>query len=271
MADFAYRKKKAEIIMRKNGLIYVSAVSVAFLLRRFYSTADSDALIWILAPAAWCVKILGGISFEYVAQIGYVSDRYRFIIAASCAGVRFLVLTFLMAVFSFTHRLATGRKKVLWLVFSMGFAYVTTVIVNEIRITAAIYIPLFLEDKGLMPKWLTSERLHTMIGTTVYFSVLFILYIITEKICTQMFGAACGENEAKCKKKIAVPVFWYAAVVLVIPFLGRLYQQEWSGFLQYAALVTGVCVAVMAGFSAVSSIITSMKTKLIKIIRRVDA
>lgn len=238
--------------MKKNGLIYVSAVFVAVALRRFYNTADSDALIWILAPVAWWVKILGGISFEYVAQIGYVSDAYRFIIAASCAGVRFLVLTFLMAVFSFTHRLATGRKKACWLIFSAGFAYVTTVIVNGVRIVAAIYIPLFLAENGLMPKWLTADRLHTMIGTAVYFSFLFLIYVIAEQVCIHLFGAACYENEIKYGKKIAVPLFWYAAIVLVIPFLGRLYHKEWSGFLQYTVLVTGVCVVVMAGFCVIT-------------------
>ncbi len=171
--------------MKKSGLtslsVYLSAVFAAVLLRQFYNTADSDALIWILAPVAWWVKILGGISFEYVAKIGYVSGKYRFIIAASCAGVRFLVLTFLMAVFSFTHRLATGRKKALWLLFSAGFAYMTTIIVNGIRITAAVYLPLLLAEnrftsKLLTQQGITAQRLHTMIGTAVYFSSLFVLY-----------------------------------------------------------------------------------------------
>ncbi len=242
--------------MKKSGLtslsVYLSAVFAAVLLRQFYNTADSDALIWILAPVAWWVKILGGISFEYVAKIGYVSGKYRFIIAASCAGVRFLVLTFLMAVFSFTHRLATGRKKALWLLFSAGFAYMTTIIVNGIRITAAVYLPLLLAEnrftsKLLTQQGITAQRLHTMIGTAVYFSSLFVLYWIAEKACTGLFGARRLENAGKCRKKIAVPSVWYAAVVLVIPFLGRAYHQEWDGFLEYAVLVAGVCVVVGAG------------------------
>lgn len=244
--------------MKKSGLaslsIYMSAVFAAVLLRRFYNTADSDALRWILAPVAWWVKFLGGISFEYVAKVGYVSERYRFVIAASCAGVRFLVLTFLMVVFSFTHRLATGRKKALWFVFSAGFAYITTVIVNGVRIVAAIYFPLFLTENGLMPKWLTADRLHTMIGTAVYFSFLFLIYVLAEQICIHLFDAARYENEIKCGKKLAVPLFWYAAIVLVIPFLGRIYHKEWSGYLQYAVLVAGVCVVVIAFFCVIALI-----------------
>lgn len=250
--------------MRKNGLIYASAVFAAVLLRRFYNTADSDALIWILAPVAWWVKILGGISFKYVAKIGYVSERYQFIIAASCAGVRFLVLTFLMTVFSFTHRLETGRKKALWLLFSAGFAYITTVIVNGTRITLAIYVPLFLAKNRLMQNQITAKRLHTMIGTAVYFSFLFVLYAFAEKICTHLFGAKDCENEALCEKKMAIPVFWYAAVVLILPLLGRLYYNEWSGFFQYAALVMGVCAVVgICNFIVISviSIIKELKTR----------
>lgn len=241
--------------MKKNSLIYMLALLAALALRQFYNTADSDALIWVLAPVAWWVKILGGISFEYVAQIGYVSDTYRFIIAASCAGVRFLVLTFLMMVFSFTHRLATRRKKAFWLVFSAGFAYITTVVVNGVRIVAAIYIPLLLAENGIMPKWLTADRLHTMIGTAVYFTFLFLIYALAEKICIYVFGAAHCETEIKCRKKMAVPVFWYAVIVLIIPFLGRLYYNEWSGFLQYAVLVTGVCIVAGSVFLITVTII----------------
>lgn len=254
--------------MKKSRLaslsIYMSAVFAAVLLRWFYNTADSDALIWILAPVAWWVKILGGISFEYVAKIGYVSEKYRFIIAASCAGVRFLALTFLMAVFSFTHRLTTGRKKALWLVFSVGFAYITTVIVNGIRITGAIFIPLFLAENGAMSSRLSAQRLHTMIGTAVYFSFLFVLYVLAEKICIYVFGAQRCENEVLCGKMITAPIFWYAAVVLFFPFLSRLIHNEWSGFWQYAVLVAGVCIAIGMFFSVigfVTSIIRRRKTR----------
>jgi len=262
--------------MKKSGLVfsYASAVFAAVLLRRFYNTADSDALIWILAPVAWWVKLLGGITFEYIAKVGYVSERYRFVIAASCAGVRFLVLTFLMMVFSFTHRLGTGRKKALWFLFSAGFAYVTTVIVNGIRITGAIYIPLMLFENGsvqsrlvsdggasslFLPNGLTAQRLHTMIGTAVYFSALFVLYALAEKICIRMFGAQCRENEAFYGKKITAPIFWYAAIVLFLPFLSRLYHNEWNGFLQYAVLVAGVCIAVGVVFTLIGFVISIIR------------
>lgn len=231
--------------MRKNILIYFIAVSMAFAVKIFYNTADSDALIWILTPVSWWVKILSGISFEYVSHVGYVSHAYRFIIAPSCSGVRFLLLTFMMLICSFTHLLDTPRKKVLWLAFSAGFAYIATVIVNGVRITVSIYFPLFLAKKGLMSGWITAQRLHTMIGTAVYFSFLFVIYFLAGRICANFFRTPHGKN-------IKIPVFWYFVTVLLLPFLGRLYHNKWSGFGQYVLLVTGMCAVIVLFFALIT-------------------
>lgn len=231
--------------MKKNVLIYFIALSVAAVVKFYGSTTDSDLLVWILAPVAWWVTSLSGISFQYASHVGYVSHAYRFIIAPSCAGVRFLLLTFLMLVFSFTHLLRTPRSKALWFAFSAGFSYIATILVNGIRITISIYLPEFLIKNALMPKWLTAGGLHTMIGTAVYFSFLFVIYFLAGKVCTNFFGASCGI-------KSGIPVFWYVAMVLVIPFLSRLYHNEWNGFGQYVLIVTGICAVIVLFFALIT-------------------
>lgn len=231
--------------MKKNVLIYFIALSVAAVVKFYGSTTDSDMLAWILTPVAWWVTSLSGISFQYASHVGYVSHAYRFIIAPSCAGVRFLLLTFLMLVFSFTHLLRTPRSKALWLAFSAGFSYIATILVNGIRITISIYLPEFLVKNALMPKWLTAGGLHTMIGTAVYFSFLFVIYFLAGKVCTNFFGASCGTKSVQHRKKIGSPVFWYVVMVLVIPFLSRLYHNEWNGFGQYVLIVTGICAVIV--------------------------
>ena len=45
--------------------------------------------------------------------------------------------------------------------------------------------------------------------------------------------------------RLLIPVFWYFAMVLGIPAIGRLYRSDWTGFLQYTALVTGVCMLII--------------------------
>lgn len=238
--------------MRKNGWIYVTAACAAFAVKCFYNTADSDALAWILTPVSWWVQILSGISFEYVPHVGYVSRAYRFIIAPSCSGVRFLLLVFLMLVFSFTHRIDTRGRKALWSAFCAGFSYIATVLVNGIRITVSIYLPLFLAEHNRMAGWLTAQRLHTMIGTAVYFSFVFVLYFQAERICMRFFAAPSCEQSVRHGKRIGIPIVWYAATVLVLPFLGRLYHREWTGFGQYALLVTGICAVIVLFFALIT-------------------
>lgn len=238
--------------MKENRLIYFIASFAALIVKIFYGTADSDALVWILAPVSWCVKILGGITFEYVSHVGYVSHAYRFIIAPSCSGVRFLILTFLMLIVSFTHDLDTQRKKIHWFAFSVGFSYLATVIVNAIRITISIYLPVFLTEKELLSGWLTEKRLHTMIGTTIYFSFLFVIYFMAERICTKIFGASSGAKSASRGKYLGIPIFCYVVMVLVLPFLSRLYHNQWEGFGQYALLVIGICAVIILFFALIT-------------------
>jgi len=227
--------------MRKNGIFYLIAAFAAFAVKICADTADSDALVWILTPVSRLVQILSGISFEYVAHVGYVSHAYRFVIASSCSGVRFLLLTFMMLIFSFTHLADTQGKKAFWFAFGAGFSYIATVFVNAVRIVISIYLPVFLADQGLMPGWLTAKRLHTIIGTAVYFTFLFVIYFLAGKICMKLFGASHTEKTVRTGKKIAVPVFWYFVTVLFLPLLSRIYHKQWEGFGQYALLVTGIC------------------------------
>ena len=106
---------------KKNLLWYFLAVVAVFTVKVYYRTADSDALKWILAPTTWWVRTFSGISFEYTAPMGYISHAYRFIIAPSCSGVRFLLLVFVMTIISFTDRMDSFWKKGAWFLFSVFF------------------------------------------------------------------------------------------------------------------------------------------------------
>lgn len=114
------------------------------------------------------------------------------------------------------HRMKTGKKKTIWLAGSMVFSYLFTVFVNGIRIVSAIYLPLRLEGVLAGGGWLTAQRLHTLIGIVVYFMALLLVY----QAADFMAGIVAGEVRRQRRRiKWAVPVFWYFAIVLGIPFL----------------------------------------------------
>lgn len=264
--------------MKQNQLLIsgeiAAAVVIIFAMSYFCRTSDSDALKWILAPTAWWAGILGGIYFEYLPHQGYVNYFHRFLIAPSCAGSRFMLLTFLMLAFSF--RLSdylcgdrqvyserdykeniNMRKEYLWFGFSIVFSYISTVFINGIRIVASVYLPDILERVHLMNGWLTPDRLHTLIGTVTYFSFLCLVYLAavwlrghifvqTEKsssVSSSPFASGIPERSKQCAG-LLVPVFWYLLIVLALPFIKRMYHNEWEGFGQYAVLIVSVCGSV---------------------------
>lgn len=246
--------------MKKNGIIYLLAVLAVLAIKIFYRTADSEALSWILAPTTWWVQVLSGISFEKMAHVGYVSHEYQFIIAPSCSGVRFLLIAFVMMIGSFTHRMESWGKKISWLGFSALFSYVSTIFVNGIRITVSIYLPLML-GKDFLPEWLTAESLHTMVGTVLYFSMLIGIYCLVQGICNRV-GMSTDTDEKRITGRFAAPVFWYFVMVLGVPFLGRLYRNDWNGFWQYALLVTGICIFLVLMFGLLGGTVRFLRRQL---------
>lgn len=223
--------KKSEIKtkIQNNWPFYLAVCSIILIMRYFGRAEDADALLWILALTARWAGILGGISFEYLPHQGYVNHFYQFLIAASCSGIRFMLLTFLMLVFMPASTSAKSiRNKFGNLAASIILAYGFTVLVNGIRIVLAIRLPLLLEGNGLMTGWLTPDRLHTLIGTVVYFTALCGLYLCA--------ASTTGRG------RLFVPVCWYLLIVLILPFVNRVWNHNWKGFGQYAAVVLGGCM-----------------------------
>lgn len=244
--------KKIQIkkMIQNYWLLFTAAAMVVLAMNHFCRTNDSDALKWILTPTTRWVSALSGISFEYLPHQGYVNHYHQFLIASSCSGSRFMLLTFLMLVFSFLISDLLGEKnniddsgaykEYLWFVSSMVFAYIATIFVNGIRITASIYLPEVLERKHLMDGWLTDDRLHTLIGTVTYFASLCVVYLLASLFRRRVFR----REKRRTNILFFVPAFWYLLVVLILPFVKRIYHNEWDGFGQYAAVIIGVCGSV---------------------------
>ena len=78
------------------GAQLLAVLLCALGLKHFYSTASADELRWILAPTTVLVELLTGGSFAFESHAGYMSSDQRFLIAASCAGVNFLLTSFVL-------------------------------------------------------------------------------------------------------------------------------------------------------------------------------
>lgn len=240
-------------LIKKYWMLYLLTISAALVMRSCCKITDSDTLTWILTPTARWTGVLGSIPFEYLPHQGYVNHSYRFLIAPSCSGIRFMIIAFFMLIFSFLYQIRSTQTGYLWFAFSAVFSYLSTVLVNGIRIVLAIYLPIPLEQAGLLSGWLNPDRLHTLIGTVVYFSSLCVIYPAASFLCHHGFmrsteNTKTAPDNLRHGLQLLIPVFWYLSAVLAFPFLRRMIQNDWNGFGAYAILITGTCLVISAPF-----------------------
>lgn len=219
---------------RENGIFYLISILALLGMKYFYSRADAGRLNWILSPTVWWVQTLSRIPFHYVPHEGYVNHTYQFVIAPSCSGMQFMIITIATLLFPFIHQFDSKQKKACWMLLTFPASYVLTIIVNIIRIIVSIYLPVILELKSLSGGLLTPARLHTLIGTFVYFTSLFVIYHLAGLLTRHSFH------------RFLPPVFFYLALVLGVPVLNRAWKNGQSQFMEYAVLVLIVCLTVLS-------------------------
>lgn len=242
-------------IVGKNFIFYLAGFLLILGMKLFYSNADCTMLKWILAPTAGWVSILSGIPFSYEPGTGYINYSFRFLIAPSCSGVSFMIITTATFIFSFVHRMNTKKKSILWMLGSICLSYFLTILVNGLRIILAIYIPFYLTMLSI--DFLSPEDLHTFIGTVVYFTSLLVIYYLAGWFSLKIAGTSSAEYSPDYQKpgacrfltdailKCIPPVFWYFFIVLGIPFLNSAYRNSNKRFWNYALLVGTSCLGIL--------------------------
>lgn len=247
-------------ILKSNFIFYLTGLAVLLEIKYFYSRAGCEDLIWILKPTAAWAGILSGFSFEWDARAGYVNHTLRFIIAPSCSGVSFMSITFAMLFFSSLHHRRTRLGKCCQLPASLAISWLFTILVNGIRIVLSMILPPFLSGLLSYGGWLTERKLHTVIGTVVYFTALFLLHFAATCLSNKSAAASLsGRGREKASRirfqnlqKAMPPTFWYLSVTLGIPFLNRAYKKDCGDFLDYAAILALVCLTVIALYCLLS-------------------
>lgn len=232
-------------ILRLNAGYYLAGAFLILGLKCYSQTANADSLRWILAPTAWWAGFFGGISFEYLPGAGYVNHSIKFLIAPSCAGLRFLTLSFAMLLFSFLHRTARGAKKIAWVSFSLLLSYVTAVFANGIRIALSIHLPPLLLEHSSGAGWLTHESLHTMTGVFTYLTALALLYRTADLLSGHLCFSSPREVPLQSARAWLLPVFWYLFFLLGIPLMTGSWPRDPAGFAGYALLLLLACCALL--------------------------
>ncbi len=272
--------EKAGRLLKRNILFYFFGVAVIFGLKLFYSRAGSDELRWILAPTVRWVELLSGISFEYEPGAGYVNHSLRYLIAPSCAGVNFMIIMISALLFPFVHRIEMPQKKsaaapeenpqgkfreeqlsgfwrkICWTACSLPLSYLTTVLVNGLRIIAAVYLPDFFRRTGILNGQLSEGRLHTAIGVMVYFVCLLTVYRLADRFVCRLAGSEaimpqaeiCPKRASETSKCLLIPAFWYFCITLGLPFISRACHGETEGYGEYALLVALTGGSVLAAY-----------------------
>jgi exosortase K len=209
----------------------------ALTLKLYYSTASANQLRWILAPTTVLVELVSGTPFEFESHAGYISSDRSFVIAASCAGVNFLITSFLMLSL---RKLWRDRSRnpsqnqshnpshnVAWRFIPAAalFSYLATIVANTVRISTALR----LHRMPLELSWLSPNQLHRFEGIFIYFGFLLLLFMVSEKVSSENASglrshAGCPREDPGLFRQSFFPLLMYYATTLGIPLANGAYR-----------------------------------------------
>ncbi len=230
----------------KRAAHFIAVLLCALTLKLYYSSAGVNQLRWILAPTTAIVGFLTGLQFEFESHAGYISSDRSFVIAASCAGVNFLITAFLMLSLRklWQNREQDQSAKIALRVIPQAFvfAYLATLLANTVRISTALGLrETSLEIAGLSP-----NQLHRLEGIVIYFGFLLLLFMVSERLSSQTrwFGKGTKDSQGFANSKSAsgllrqslFPLLLYYAITFGIPFANGAYRQG-SDFWEHSAFV----------------------------------
>jgi exosortase K len=209
--------------MKRNAQVLVVLIGALFL-KLCYSTASADQLRWILAPTTLLVELISGTRFSFESRAGYLSSDGTFLIAVSCAGVNFLITSFLMLSLARLFRERSAYTSWGFIPVAALVAYLTTVIANTARISTALSLRRMpLEIGSLSP-----NQIHRLEGIFIYFGFLLLLYLVTEQLRS--------EKPWSIRPRTFFPLVIYYATTLGIPLLNGGYRHG-TEFWEYSLFV----------------------------------
>ena len=248
-------------------------------LKFFYSTTSVNQLRWILAPTTALVELISGQTFQFESHAGYLNGDHNFLIAASCAGVNFLITAFLML--SLGHLWRNRSQGLSWkfVPYAALIAYLVTLLANTVRITTALQLRSMRVESGL----LSPGQMHRLEGIIIYFGFLLLLYVISDFLSSAAppasNGAGLERKRLACNPSVPIvrrqpgtvalqsldarahqrrpvsfqrclfPLVIYYGTTLGIPFLNGAFRQ--TDFWEHSAFVLLIPLVFMIPFAGV--------------------
>jgi exosortase K len=206
-------------------------LAAAYALKSFYSTASVNDLRWILAPTTFLVELISGERFTFESLAGYMNGDHTFLIAASCSGVNFLMISFLVLTLGKLWR----ERAMSWTFFPIAMlaAYATTLIANTVRIVIALQM----HARNFQLAGFDAEELHRIEGIVVYFLFLVLLFITSERAVL------------RDPRRMTLLVAIYYAITLGVPAVrGGLLEPEFWRHALFVLLVPIILILPFAIF-----------------------
>lgn len=241
-------------------------------LKFFYSTTSVNQLRWILAPTTALVQLISGQSFQFESHAGYINSDHSFLIAASCAGVNFLITAFLMLTLGHLWRNRSQSLSWKFVPYAALIAYLVTLLANTVRITTALQLRSMRIESGL----LSPGQLHRFEGVFIYFGFLLLLYVISDFLSSGDSGLerkrlACNPRAHPLRRqpgtvvlqslnadgrhrrplifqRCLFPLVIYYGTTLGIPFLNGAFRQ--ADFWEHSAFVLLIPLVFVIPFAA---------------------
>ena len=217
--------------LRRQKIVQLLVVlTCAWSMKWFYSTATVDQLRWILWPTTKLVELVTGAQFTFESRAGYMNSGHTFLIAASCAGVNFLITAFVMLGL---RKLWKNRdEKISWhfIPIAAVLAFVATIITNTVRISLALQM-LGTQKSN---RWLNAEELHRLEGILVYFGFLLLLFVLVE----EFEGRQRRESSSRRSRlwgRFMFPLPIYYLMTLGIPLANGAFKER--DFWEHSAFV----------------------------------
>jgi len=150
----------------------VGALLIACALKRHYSEARADDLLWILTPTARVVGIISGTALTWQPGEGYFAREQLFLVGKACAGVNLMIAAFAMLSCGFVAHARSLRAAFGVLGLCLAAAYAAAVTVNAVRIAIAMCLA---SHRGMLSAF-DAVEVHRVEGIVVYFGGLVTLY-----------------------------------------------------------------------------------------------
>ena len=214
----------------KNLLCLLVVVFLALALKYRFSSVNADDLLWVLAPTAAAVDVVTGEEFEFESGAGYMNREKTFLIAASCSGVNFLIIAFLLLSIGRIWRNGFDDFNWRFIFLDGAIAYLVTIIANTVRIAGALQFHGSTTESGVF----SAVQIHRIEGITVYFGFLLLLHFVSER-----FQSSEKSVKASFKgwvQSLMVPLGLYYLLLLAVPLLNGAYSQGFT-FVEHAIFV----------------------------------